>query len=88
MSSNIISNNLEMHYRIPDNFIGENKLFPEEMNIGRSNRYLLPRYIYKMVIAPAWKTFTKYNPRPSRAQVLKNAIEIDKRIIEYIKPIK
>ena len=75
---------LEIHHRVPQMYIGANKLFPESMRTSLSNLQGTPRHIHRQVVSPAWSAFRKTNPNPTRAQVIQQAMRIDKQIAEHI----
>jgi len=49
-----------------------------------SNLQGIPRHIHRQVVSPAWSAFRKANPNPTRAQVIQQAMRIDKQIAEHI----
>jgi RHS repeat-associated protein len=77
---------LEIHHRIPQKYIRDG-LFPEEMMTSLSNLQGLPTNIHQKIVTPAWNAFMRNNPNPSRTQVMKFAIEMDKVIAPYINRI-
>jgi hypothetical protein len=78
---------LEVHHRIPQVFIGKGKLFPESMRVSLSNLQGLPRYIHRKYVTPAWEAFRKANPNATRAEIVKFAMDMDKRMAQYINKI-
>ncbi|MCO7520894.1 MULTISPECIES: RHS repeat-associated core domain-containing protein [unclassified Pseudomonas] len=78
---------LEVHHRIPQMYIGAGKLFPESMRTSLSNLQGLPRHIHRKVVSPMWTAFRKQHPKPTRAQVVKKAMEIDKVVSEHINKV-
>ena len=78
---------LEVHHRIPQVFIGKGKLFPESMRASLSNLQGLPRDIHRGSVTPAWETFRKTNTNATRAEIIKFAIDMDKKIAQYINVI-
>ncbi|MGC7560725.1 RHS repeat-associated core domain-containing protein [Pasteurella sp. PK-2025] len=75
---------LEVHHRIPQIFIGKGRLFPESMRTSLSNLQGLPRDIHRKIVTPAWEAFRKTNPNATRAEIVKFAMDMDKKIAEYI----
>ncbi len=74
---------MEIHHRIPQRYI-DNGLFPESMRASLSNLQALPYKIHRSVVTPAWNEFSRLNPNATRAQIMKFAIEMDKKISQYI----
>ena len=70
---------LEVHHRIPQVFIGKGKLFPESMRTSLSNLQGLPRDIHRKYVTPAWEAFRKANPNATRAEIVKFAMNMDKK---------
>ena len=77
---------MEIHHRIPQKFIDKG-LFPESMRASLSNLQALPRDIHRSIVTPMWNEFSRLNPEATRAQIVKFAIEMDKRIAPYINKI-
>ena len=75
---------LEIHHRIPQRYLN---LFPKSMRNSISNLYALPYRIHRGIVTPRWNAFSKANPNATRAQIMKEAIEIDKLIAPYINKI-
>ncbi|WP_424405442.1 RHS repeat-associated core domain-containing protein [Pasteurella sp. PK-2025] len=75
---------LEVHHRIPQIFIGKGRLFPESMRTSLSNLQGLPRDIHRKIVTPAWEAFRKTDPNATRAEIVKFAMDMDKKIAEYI----
>lgn len=75
---------IEIHHRIPQMYIGTGRLFPEAMRTSLSNLQGLPRKIHREVVSPAWTAFRKANPTPTRAEVIQQAMRIDKQVAEHI----
>jgi len=78
---------MEVHHRIPQMYIGVKKLFPESMRTSLSNLQGLPRNVHRKIVSPMWASFRKTNPKPTRAQIVKKAMEIDKVIAEHINKV-
>jgi len=78
---------IEIHHRIPQKYIGSKKLFPESMRTSLSNLQGLPRDVHRKVVSPEWAKFRKLNPNPTRAQVMKQAMKIDKMIAQHLNKI-
>ncbi len=78
---------MEVHHRIPQMYIGVKKLFPESMRTSLSNLQGLPRNVHRKIVSPMWASFRKNHPKPTRAQIVKKAMEIDKVIAEHINKV-
>lgn len=80
---------MEIHHRIPQVFIGsgKGKLFPESMRTSLSNLQGLPIDIHRKFVTPVWETFRKSNPNATRAEIVKFAMDMDKKIAQYINVI-
>jgi RHS repeat-associated protein len=74
---------MEIHHRIPQRYI-KNGLFPESMRTSLSNLQALPYKIHRGLVTPEWNAFSAANPNATRAQIMKFAIEMDKKIAQYI----
>lgn len=75
---------MQIHHRIPQKYI-RNGLFPKEMLTSLSNLQGLPTGIHQKIVTPAWSAFMRANPNASRAEIMKFAIEMDKKIAQFIK---
>lgn len=74
---------MEIHHRIPQMYIGKNKLFPPSMRRSLSNLQALSVKNHRM-ISGYWANFRRNNPNPTRSEVLKFAMQMDKIAAEYI----
>jgi hypothetical protein len=77
---------MEIHHRIPQMYI-RSGLFPESMMTSLSNLQGLPKRIHQTIVTPAWNEFARLYPNATRAQIMKFAIEMDKKIAPYINKI-
>jgi hypothetical protein len=75
---------IEIHHRIPLQWA---HLFPNTNPNRLSNLYVLPRYVHRAIVNPAWNAFFKSNPLPSPSDVLKFAIEMNEIIAQFINRI-
>ena len=74
---------MEIHHRIPQKYIN-NGMFPEVMRTSLSNLQALPRDVHRTFVTPMWNEFSRLNPDATRAQIMKFAIEMDKKIAPNI----
>ncbi|HEY5749429.1 MAG TPA: RHS repeat-associated core domain-containing protein [Chryseolinea sp.] len=77
---------MEIHHRIPQLYVRLG-LFNESMLTSLSNLQAIPRQVHRKIVTPAWNRFAKLNPNPTAAEVMKFAIEMDKKIAPYINRI-
>ncbi len=77
---------MQIHHRIPQKYI-RSGLFPKEMLTSLSNLQGLPTEIHQKIVTPAWSAFMRANPNASASEVMKFAIEMDKKIVPYINSI-
>lgn len=85
-SLNKVKKMMQIHHRIPQKYI-RSGLFPKEMLTSLSNLQSLPTEVHQKIVTPAWTAFMRANPNASRAEVMKFAIEMDKKIAQHINAI-
>ena len=75
---------IDIHHRIPQMYIGPKRLFPESMRTSLSNLQVLPRKVHRKFVAPRWAEFRSKYPNPTRSQVIRQAMEVDRDIMQYL----
>ena len=75
---------IDIHHRIPQMYIGPKRLFPESMRTSLSNLQALPREVHRKFVTPKWAEFRSKYPNPTRSQVIRQAMEVDRDIMQYL----
>jgi len=76
-------NKMEIHHRMPQVLYKNDILKGDPHRL--SNLYAVPKELHRKFITPQWNKFLKTNPKP--AEIMKFAIEMDKKIAQFINVI-